>query len=107
MNDIIRLKWLPFVERVSFCLSKLAFEIVNDNTLAYYLSLNFKKPLRKLSNQESDLCSINPGRQGKDFATNISKHFESLPIKVRQSEEMYQFLKESKQYYFDKAFSKI
>ena len=30
VNDVIKLKWLPFVERVSFCSSKLAFKIVDD-----------------------------------------------------------------------------
>ena len=104
MNDFIKLKYLPFVERVSFCSSKLAFKIVNDNTLVDYLSLNFKKPLQ---NHESNLYSINPGKHQKDFVTQMSKHFNNLLIKVCQCDEMYQFVKESKQYYLDKAFSKI
>ena len=37
----------------------------------------------------------------------MSKSSNKLLIKLRQSDEMYQFLKESKQYYLDKAFSKI
>ena len=41
VNDVIKLKWLMFVERVSFYLSKLAFKIVNDNTVVDYLSLTF------------------------------------------------------------------
>ena len=90
------LKWLRFVERVTFCSSKLAFKIVNDNVLLDYLSLNFKKPFRKLRSYESNLYSISPGKHEKIFATKMSKHFNELPIKVRQSDEMYQFVKESK-----------
>ena len=30
-----------------------------------------------------------------------------MPIKVRQSDEMYQFAKETKKYYLDKAFLEI
>ena len=41
VNDVIKLKWLMFVERVSFFSSKLAFKIVNDNTVVDYLSLTF------------------------------------------------------------------
>ena len=37
----------------------------------------------------------------------MSKHIKELLIKVRQFDEMYQFVKESKQYYYNKAFSKI
>ena len=37
----------------------------------------------------------------------MSKHINELLIKVRQFDEMYQFVKESKQYYYNKAFSKI
>ena len=107
VNDVIKLKWVLCVERISFCSSKVAFKLVNDNTLVDYLSLNFKNPLRKLRNCESDLCSINPKKHEKDFATKMSKYFNELPIKVRQSDETYQFIKESKQYYLDKGVSKI
>ena len=37
----------------------------------------------------------------------MTKHFNKAPNKVRQSDEIYQFVKESKQYYLDKAFSRI
>ena len=37
----------------------------------------------------------------------MTKHFNEAPNKVRQSDEVYQFVKESKQYYLDKAFSRI
>ena len=33
VNDVIKLKCLPFVQRVSFCSSNFAFKIVNDNML--------------------------------------------------------------------------
>ena len=106
VNDVIKLKWLPFVERVCFCSPKLAFKIVNNNTLVDHFPLNFKKPRRKIRNYENNLYSINPRKHEKDFASKMSKHFKELPIKVRQSDEMHQFVKESKQYYLEKAFSK-
>ena len=92
---------------MSFCSSKLAFKILNDNKLVDYLSLNFENPLRKLRIYESDLYSMNPRKHKKYFATKVGKHVKEMPIKVRQSDEMYQFVKETKKYYLDKAFLEI
>ena len=77
----------------SIILSKIDFAItIYGNYLQQFHCKRLQKLVISTKFQkipQKTILAINPGKHGKDFANKVSKDFNKLPIKIRQSDEMY------------------
>ena len=62
-KDVISLNWLPIIELIDFEISKLAHKALYDESWPNYLSLNRKKIMRDLRNNDSNMVERSKERE--------------------------------------------
>ena len=81
-KDVFSLNWSPIIKLTNFEISKLAHKALYNESWPNYLSLNCKKLIRDLRNNDSNMI----GRSNKNhtFHENAEKVFNKLPLSVRE-----------------------
>ena len=76
--DVILLGWLPFSERIDFCIIKLAHKAFFVSSFPSYLKLSFKKLPRYLRNKDGFLIN-DYDKRSKTFVGKTCILFNNLP----------------------------
>lgn len=110
MNDVLKLRWLPVEEGMSFSIVKLAHKSLHDSdTWPSYLKLSFKpQPLRAL--RENELLRTNvvvTNNVEGTFCYAAAINFNDLPVNVRKTVDYNKFSSETRKYLFDKATARV
>ena len=104
-KDVISLNWLPIIELIDFEISKLAHKALYDESWSHYLSLNRKKIIRDLRNNDSNM--IERSNEKQTFHENFENVFNKLPLSVTEKSNYNMFCNMTKKFYHDKGLTRI
>ena len=101
--DVIGLKWLTVQEQMDFCISKLAFKSINDETFPKYLNLSYNV---KHDKNNEEYVTISRCKYKNTFQDETGKVYNELPIAIRKLNDYSCFIKETKCFYLSKGLAK-
>jgi len=108
-NDMVRLKWLPVLERISLSLVKLAHKAQHDVSWPAYLKLTKVPPrsrsLRSKAENKNNV-DLSGGFEGS-FTQQARGCFNELPINLKSIKNFETFSSKCFGYYLDKAIARI
>ena len=104
-KDVISLNWLPIIELIDFEISKLAHKALYDESWPNYLSLNRKKIIRILRNNNTNM--IERLKENQTFHEYSEKVFNKLPLRIREESNYRIFCSMAKKFFHAKGLTRI
>ena len=104
-NDIIKMRWLPIIERLEFSIAKLAWKSINSSDWPKFLPMQKNPQTRTRRGQLKDTIRCSTNIQ-TTFEYTASKIFNDLPTDCRSCDDYHMFCKMAKKYFLDKALAR-
>ena len=104
LPELIKLRWLPILERREFNLLKLVFKSIHNENWPTINRLNIKKYGRNTRN--SNQLLLTTSRIPGVFQDIASKYFNDLPKSLRDIDTLPSFCSQAKKYLLDRAFAR-
>ena len=107
IDDVLRLSWMPIIERYEYAISVLTFKAMNDGNAPSNIAVERKTNVRRLrSNAETTGTLLKNYGVGKTFQCEASKIFNALPKPIRDCSNLNIFKTKLKSFLKDKAIAR-
>ena len=105
--DVIKLGWLPIIERFEFNTTKLLFKALHCPEWPDYLPLKFHKSNYRVTLRNSDDYKL-PYVKGKNtFKSDVYRCFNDLPLDLRKEINNNKFISGVKSFYINKVLARL
>ena len=105
--DVIKLGWLPIIERFEFNTTKLAFKALHCPEWPDYLPSKFQKSNYRVTLRNSDDYKLSYVKDKNTFKSDVYRCFNDLPLDLRKEINNSKFLSGAKSFFINKAFARL
>jgi len=108
IEDVLKLKWLLFNERIDFAISKIIFKGLFDEKTPSYLKLQIQEQARLLRNNNNNATLVfQDKREDKSaFLEYANKIYNDLPVAVKQENSLTKTISMLKKHFYDKSLAR-
>ena len=105
--DVIKLGWLPIIERFKFNTTKLAFKALHCPEWPDYLPLKFHKSNHRVTLRNSDDYKLPYVKDKNTFKYDVYRCFNDLPLDLRKEINNNKFISGAKSFFINKALARL
>ena len=105
--DVIKLGWLPIIERFEFNTTKLAFKALHCPEWLDYLPLKFHKSNYRVTLTNSDDYELPYVKDKNTFKSDVYRCFNGLTLDLRKEINNNKFISGSKSFSIKKALATL
>ena len=105
--DVIKLGWLPIIERFKFNTTKLAFKALNYPEWPYYLSLKFHKSNYRVTFRNSNDYKLLYVKDKSTFKYDVYRCFNDLALDLRKEINNNKFLCGAKSFFINEVLARL
>ena len=104
---IIKLRWLPIIERLNFNTTKLAFKALHFPEWPDYLPLKFHKSNYRVTLRNSDDYKLTYVKGKNLFKSDVYRCFNDLPLDLRKEINNNKFISGVKSFFINKVLARL
>ena len=104
--DVVKLRWLPIIERFEFNTTKSAFKALHCREWSDYLPLKFHKSNYRVTLRNSDDYKLPYVKDKNTFKYDIYRCFNDLPLYLRKEINNNKFISGAKSFVINKALAR-
>ena len=106
-SDVIKLGWLPIIERFEFNTTTLAFKELHCPKWPDYLPLKFHKSNYRVTLRNSDDYKLSNVKNKNTFKFDVYRCFNDLPLDLRKEINNSKFISGAKSFFINKALARL
>ena len=105
--DVIKLGWLPIIERFRFIITKLAFKALHCPEWPDYLPLKIHKSNYRVTLKNSNDYKLPYVKDENTFKYDVYRCFNDLPLDPRKEINNNKFISGAKSFLINKALARL